>query len=128
MGTKKQVVLILLMLLSFFVFADSFVVKEIALMDKNDEYFELVSAAKKKLCDQLSTAEESIAKEGVYELSYGMYYPIVLIYFDYKINMFSNETYLCVCFLDEEHKLASLDIHECKSRKIDEIFVLPKSH
>lgn len=28
----------------------------------------------------------------------------------------------------EEHKLASLDIHECKSRKIDEIFVLPKSH
>lgn len=128
MRIKKQVVFILLILFSCVLFADSsFIVKKIETIDNNNEYFELANEVKKKLCCKLSTSEANILAENIYELSYEMYCPIILIYFEQKINLFSYKTYLCICFLNEEHNLESLDMHECNTRSINEIFVLPKS-
>jgi hypothetical protein len=127
MNIKKQFICILFILFGFDVFADSsLVVKEIASQEKDNEYLELINDTKKKVCDKLSTSEENVLEEAMYELSYKMYCPIVLIYFEHEINPFLSKTYLCVCFLDKEHKLDSLNIQECNTRNLDEIFILPK--
>ncbi len=126
MKSKKYFFCILLSSFMFIAYANSsFIVKEVNLIDKDNEYCPLIKDITEILCDKLSTTEENIIQQDIFELSYNMYCPIILAYYEHKIDLFSVKTYLCICFLDKEKKLISLDIEECKTRNIDEIFVLP---
>ena len=93
----------------------------------NIEYDSIIDEVKERLCDKLSTTEDKIILQDLFELSYKMYNPILLIYYEFKPSLFSSNMYLCICCLDEERKLVSLNIEKCRTRKLNEIFDLPDS-
>lgn len=62
----------------------------------------------------------------IYELSYLMYCPIVVIFYLHTKNNFEIEQYVCICMTDNNRNIVSINVQKCEARNLDEIFIFQK--
>lgn len=125
---KSKQIFLLFFVLSFTskVFSDSGLKTSRLSFDEFMNKYSWNENVKEKIFNELKISEEEyfiINYENIYEISYMAYTPIILIFFEHQINLFSHEMYVLICTVDENKNLKHIDIQECESRKIEEIFL-----
>lgn len=130
MRNKKVFILIFsVFVISQFLYSADLSIKKIETEDFRKNYPLCVDIINKELSQKLDISINEVKVENtsdIFELSYLMYCPIVLIFYLHTKSIFEIEQYVCICMTDENKNLISIDIKECDARNFNEIFILQK--